>query len=85
MVISNEDYHNSCADTVIVPLTSNITAPLSIGDYRILNWHDAGLRMPSVAKGKPTTIARSTLGRSLGTLGSDDLAGVLSSVKAIFG
>ena len=85
MVISNEAYHNSCADTVIVPLTSNIDAPLSIGDYQILNWQDAGLWVPSVAKGKPTTIALSTVREKLGALGSDDLEGVLSGVKAILG
>lgn len=85
MVISNEEYHKSCTDIVIVPLTSNIDAPLSIGDYRIPSWQTAGLPKPSVAKGKPTTIAISAVHEKLGTLTSDDLQGVLSSVKAILG
>lgn len=83
-VISTDEYHNACADTVVVPLTSR-GARLRLGDYRIANWRAAGLLMPSVAKGKPSTFARSQIVRKLGTLGSDDLAGVLSSVKAIFG
>jgi len=33
-----------------------------------------------MAKGKPTTFARSRIVRKLGTLTSDDLQGVLSSV-----
>lgn len=83
-VISTDEYHNACADTVVVPLTSR-SASLRLGDYRIANWRAAGLLMPSVVKGKPTTFARSKIVRKLGTLGSDDLDGVLSSVKAIFG
>lgn len=85
VVVSNEDYHKSCSDVVIVPITSNIFTSRNIGDYRIINWRGAGLDRESVAKGKPTTIARSTLGKSLGALAGDDLAGVLSSVRAIFG
>lgn len=85
VVISNEDYHKSCSDVVIVPITSNIVTSRNIGDYRIINWQDAGLKEESVAKGKPTTIARSTLGRNLGSLASDDLQSVLSRVMSILG
>lgn len=85
VVISNDDYHSSCADAIIVPLTSNIDASLSVGDYRILEWKEAGLAMPSVAKGKPTTIPRSALQERLGTLTGDALRGVLARVKAILG
>lgn len=84
-VISTDEYHNACADTVVVPLTSRSASPLRLGDYRIVNWRSAGLLKPSMAKGKPTTFARSRIVRKLGTLTSDDLQGVLSSVKAILG
>lgn len=84
-VISTDEYHNACADTVVLPLTSRSASPLRVGDYRIVNWRSAGLLMPSVAKGKPTTFARSRILRRLGRLTSDDLEGVLSSVKAILG
>ena len=85
LVISNEDYHNSCNDVVIVPITSNIRPSRNIGDYRIAKWKEAGLVKESVAKGKPTTITRSTVERKLGSLASDDLREVLSRVRSILG
>lgn len=84
-VISTDEYHSACADAVVIPLTSRSGSPLRLGDYRIVNWRSAGLLMPSVAKGKPATFARSRIVRKLGTLTSDDLEGVLSGVKAILG
>ena len=85
VVISNSTYHQGCADTVIVPLTSNTAAQLRPGDYPIADWWGAGLRKASIAKGKPTTIARSTIERKLGSVNSADLQGVLANVKTILG
>ena len=85
VVVNTDEYNGSCPDAVIVPITSRVAAPLRLGDSRIADWPSAGLVRASVAKGKPTTVARSTIERKLGSMASDDLRGVLANLKAILG
>lgn len=85
VVVSTERYHQDREDTIVIPLTSQIGSPLRYGDYRITDWSGAGLPKASVAKARPTTVARSSIQKRLGRMPLIDLQGVLSSVKAILG
>lgn len=84
VVISNDEYNRASPDAVIVPLTAS-GARLRMGDFRIANWSSAGLMRPSVARARPTTVARGRIERKLGRVSEADLAGVLSSVRSILG
>ncbi len=84
IVVSNDEYNESGLDAVIVPLTSR-TSLLRPGDYRIGDWSSAGLARASVARAKPTTVARRMIERRLGTATAADLTGILSSLRSILG
>lgn len=85
VVVSTDEYNLTCPDAVIVPITSRIPERLRLGDHRIADWSGAGLVRASVARGKPTTIARSMIERKLGSMASDDLRGILASLNEILG
>lgn len=84
IVISTDEYNEAGGDVVVAPLTTR-TAPSWLGDYRLRDWSDAGLRAPSVVRGKPTTLAQRILGPRIGRVSEADLAGVLAGVRAILG
>lgn len=84
VVVSNDEYNETGADAVIVPLTASATR-LRMGDYQITGWSSAGLMRPSVARARPTTVARNRIERRLGRLAAADLAGVLAGLRAILG
>ena len=84
IVISNDEYNGASPDAVIVPLTAS-GAHLRMGDSRIASWSSAGLMRPSVARARPTTVARSRIERKLGRLTAADLQGVLAGLRTILG
>ena len=84
VVVSNDEYNETGADAVIVPLTASATR-LRMGDYQIASWSSAGLVRPSIARARPTTVASSRIERRLGRLATADLEGVLAGLRAILG
>lgn len=83
VIVSTEAYHGDCADAVLVPLTSNTTSRLRLGDHAVPDWSRAGLPKASIAKATPQTIERSTMGRRLGSLTTRDLSGVVQRLRSI--
>ncbi len=72
------------ADVVIAQVTGNVQRG-AIGDYLILDWAQAGLRMASVVRPKLATIHTSLILRHLGKVTDRDLAGIEASVRIALG
>jgi mRNA-degrading endonuclease toxin of MazEF toxin-antitoxin module len=72
-VVVSSDAYNQGPDVMVASITSNLGALPHPGDHRVQDWRGAGLRLPSLAQTKITTIEASLVGRKLGALGADDM------------
>ncbi len=74
VIISSDVYNAESPDVMIASITGNLHALRHPGDRVIRQWEAAGLLRPSLAQSKIATVERSTLGRRLGRLATEDLA-----------
>lgn len=81
LIISSEHYHKGRREAVLAAITSHVARTL-VGDYRLADWADAGLPLPSTVTGIVRTIKQDMIQRTLGSLSADDLAGVEAQVRA---
>ena len=84
VVLSSDAYHQGRQEAIVAAITSNVSRVL-VGDHPISGWRQAGLLYPSVATGIIRTIKQHMIARRLGTLPSDDLAGLGRRVSAYLG
>lgn len=84
VVLSNQQYHASRADAVVVALTTKMQN-YYFGDYDIIDWQQAGLPRPSRAKGVIQTIERVTISGLYGRLSAGDLDNLRDCVRRILG
>jgi hypothetical protein len=70
---------------MIASITSNLGALPHPGDHAIQDWRSAGLRLPSPAQTKITTIEASLIGRKLGTLNADDMTAFDGGLRQALG
>lgn len=84
VVLTDDKYHQSRADAIVVALSTRVGVTY-YGDCDLVNWRQAGLPLPTKAKGVVETIARSTVERRYGTLSPTDLRRVQDSVRLILG
>lgn len=71
------------ADLLVVPITSHPVR--SESDVMLVQWEDAGLKLPSTVRTeKLSTIAKSCIARTLGTLPTADLARVRQTLESVF-
>ncbi len=84
MILTNEDYHRSRADAVVVAVSSEI-ANSYYGDYVLTDWRSAGLPVPSKAKGVIQTIERSTIESTYGRLSNRDFQQLKSCLRSMLG
>lgn len=84
VVLTNDDYHSSRADTIVLAVSSQ-TAAAYHGDCQLVDWKSAGLILPSKAKGVIETIDRSSIDHQYGVLSNSDLARVKQSLRLILG
>ena len=84
VVVSVADYHAARADVVAVALTTNLDRSY-FGDCLIEDWDQAGLPMPSMAKGVVATFERSIIERRLGSLSEADLVRLETCLREILG
>ena len=84
VVMTDDIYHTSRADAIVVALTTNLSSP-RFGDCLLSDWSEAGLPLPSKAKASLHTIERSSIARQYGTLTAADLAKVRDSIKQVLG
>lgn len=84
VIVSTEGYHRGRRDVLIASLTGNISRRLA-GKYVLLDWALAGLDRSSAISGQMETVARSRLGRRIGSVSNRDMAGIVEALKEIFG
>ena len=85
MVVLNPDaYHQGRQEAIVAAISSNVSR-LLVGGHPISGWRQAGLLYPSVAAGIIRTTKQHMIARRLGTLPSDDMAGVGRQVCSYLG
>ncbi len=73
VIVSNQAYHDSHRDLIIMAITSQIRQPLSLGEGLIVDWNKSGLLKSSVFKPVFTTIEHNLVIKKMGTLSAADL------------
>lgn len=84
VIVSVDAVHAERADSLIVPLTTNLTVQ-RFGDYLLKDYSQAGLPRASMAKGIVQTVERSAFARPLGKLATRDLTAIESSLRQVLG
>jgi mRNA interferase MazF len=85
VVISSAAYHQARPDLLIMAITSQQPATLSVGDVQVQDWRGAGLLKPSVLKPVLTTIEPALVLKKLGRLTAIDQAALRQAISAILG
>ena len=85
VVISSAAYHQARPDLVIMAITSQQPATLSVGEVQIQDWRGAGLLKPSVLKPVLTTIEPALVLKTLGRLMPSDQALLRRALTTILG
>ena len=76
-------YDGGDADLLVVPVTSQ--AVRSPRDVPVVNWQQAGLRLPSIVRlEKLATVEKTTVIRRMGQLAPDDWQQVRAVLKQFF-
>ena len=84
LMISSETYHQGRQQVVLAAITSNPRPPQP-GDTVVQGWQEAGLLGPSLVSGVLLTVTTESLNRRLGTLVSQDIQAVESSLRLSLG
>ena len=84
VIVSTDEYHRGRRNVLIASLTGNVSQRLA-GKYVLLDWALAGLDRSSAISGQIETVARSRLGRRVGSVSNRDMAGIVEALKEIFG
>ncbi|MDA3790595.1 MAG: type II toxin-antitoxin system PemK/MazF family toxin [Desulfobacula sp.] len=71
-LIISPDKYNKNLNVIIAFITSKIDTPHQLGDYKTLKWKKAGLPKPSIIRMKFTTIDKSIIIKTLGSLDEAD-------------
>ena len=85
VVISSQAYHHQRPDLIIMAVTSQPLAPVSVGEVAIQDWHGAGLLKPSVLKPVLTTMDQTLILKKLGQLTTPDQARLRRALAQILG
>jgi len=76
-------YDSGDADLLVAPVTSQ--AARSPRDVPVVNWHRAGLRLPSIVRlEKLATVEESTVVKKMGRLAPDDWEKMRTVLKQFF-
>lgn len=80
LVVSSAAYHRGRREAILAAITSRMGRSL-VGDYRVAQWKEAGLPLPSTVTGIIRTIKQDMIIRKLGALSSAELASVESQLR----
>ena len=83
VVISSSLYNQQKPDLIMMPITSQIKLPLSLGELQIIDFSSAGLIKPSLIKPVIFTIEKSLVIRKLGQLQNIDCQNVKNMIPMI--
>jgi mRNA interferase MazF len=80
LVISCDDYNNSRQEIIVAAITSNTDRKL-IGETKLKNWKQSGLKLPSVVTAVIQTIKKSLVVKKMGQIGLSDWKQVQSNLN----
>jgi mRNA interferase MazF len=84
LLISDEYYHNNRQEVIIAAITSNMERILP-GDTKIIEWQQAGLKIPSLVTGIIQTLKINIIEKKLGNLATSDFLEYQSTLRKILG
>jgi mRNA interferase MazF len=84
LILSSDEYHRSRQEVILAAITSNIKRVL-VGDTKISQWREAGLRFPSLVTGIIQTIKANMIVYALGSLSKKDFQTVRKNLQKAFG
>jgi len=85
LVISVDLFQEQGPDLLIMAITSQVGAPLKLGEFLIRDWRSAGLIKPSAIKAAISTIEVKLVHRQLGCLSDYDLRQLNTSLRELLG
>ena len=85
VVVSAAAYHRERPDLILMAVTGQVIASLSMGEVVIQDWQQAGLIKPSVIKPVLTTIEKELVFRKLGRLTQQDRGTLRLVLSTILG
>lgn len=85
VVVSSNSYNENKPDLIIMAITSQITLPLSLGEYQIIDFLSSGLLKPSVIKPVISTVEKTLIIRKLGQLSSSDCYQLKNILNSLLG
>jgi mRNA interferase MazF len=83
VVVSNRSYNASRPDAVIMAITSQVHAPVRIGDVQISEWQTANLLKPSAIKPVFATVEQRLILKSLGVLQPIDQSALRQAIASL--
>jgi mRNA-degrading endonuclease toxin of MazEF toxin-antitoxin module len=81
LLVSSSRYHRGRREAILAAITSQIGRSL-VGDYRLKQWQESGLPLPSTVTGIIRTIKQDMIIRKIGELPSAELAAVEAQMRA---
>jgi mRNA interferase MazF len=85
VVVSTTQYHRERPDLIILAITSQFRATMTVGEAAIANWRAAGLLKPSVFKPLVATVERHIVLKELGRLAAEDRATLCDVLSEMVG
>lgn len=85
VVVSATAYHREKPDLILMAVTGQVRASLSVGEVVIRDWQQAGLIKPSVIKPILTTVEKELVFRKLGQLTQQDRQALQTVLSTILG
>jgi len=83
VVVSNVLYHSQHLDVIVGAVTTNLAIASSASDYRLLDWQQAGLNLPSAFRRYLLTTEPANI-NFIGRLTDRDWNGVVDAVRQAF-
>lgn len=84
LVVSNDTYNATGSDLVIMAITSGMASP-RLHEYRLQDWHSAGLLRPSTVKAVLGTVHQPLVRRRLGQVTERDRLAVDGRLRELVG
>lgn len=85
VIVSSAAYNGARRDLVLMAVTSQFRATMSIGEVVVMEWKKAGLLKPSVIKPVLTTVEKGLLLRTLGRLEATDQSMLRDALRLMLG
>jgi mRNA interferase MazF len=81
VVLSSDEYHTVRHDVIVALVTSQIAKATGTTDHILVDWHAAGLRVPSAFRSFLATLPLSAVISTIGRLSATDWQAVRDCVK----